>query len=156
MWELSNEVFSVCCTICCKPCASIDFWLIACKKNSQNSIAWSRMQMQISWSLIWATFLMQLILLMIWHVVTTLLLNACFGILSIIKFVKTVLDYTWLENISKMAAKWTAWTRGRRKSNERMSRTTQSWTRDKCWILSFFLSLRLDRWTLMARLCGKL
>lgn len=63
LWELSNEVFSACCTICCKPCISIDFWMIACKKELCSS-----MQMQISWSLIWATFMIQLILLMIWHV----------------------------------------------------------------------------------------
>lgn len=63
LWGLSNEVFSVCCTICCKTCVSIDFWMIACKKE-----LWSRKQMQISWSLIWASFMMQLILLMIWHV----------------------------------------------------------------------------------------
>lgn len=117
-----------------------EFWMTACKKiknTLKTAITWSRIQMQISWSIIWATFMMLLILVMI--------LNISFGILSIIKFIKTVL--IWLENscppyLSKMAAKWTDWTRRRRTTTDRMSRTTQSWTRDKCWMIFFLPVVR--------------
>ncbi len=131
LWELSNEAFSVCCTICCKHG-------LECKCSLAG--AWFELRLWHSWFYWWFD----------------MLLNACFWHSLHNQVCKNLLDYTWLENISKMSAKWTAWTRGRRKSTERMSRTTQSWTRDKCWTISFFLSLRLDRWTLMARLCGKL
>lgn len=123
--------WSIQCMLHNMPYVSIEFWMISCKKElpkqplpgleckCRSAGVWFELLLWYSWFYGWFD----------------MFLNACFGILSIIKFIKTVLDYTWLENSCKMAAKWTEWTRGRRKTTKRMPRTTQSWTRDKCWMI---------------------